>query len=171
VLNVGAGRHVTNHAQVSISSGGEVCIYVSATMHVVLDMSGWFGATATTRYFAVSPYRAVDTRKSVGLSGAFAAGANRAVTLAPSPSPVDGLPSAATVRAVFAVVAAVQPVASGYLTVHPCQSPVPAVSMVRYVSPNNTANGVTAVDDASGRWCIFSSASTHVVIDVNGYFA
>ena len=171
VVNVAAGRHVTNHAQVSISSGGEVCVYVSSSMHVVLDMSGWFGAAATTRYFAISPYRAVDTRNSIGLSGAFAAGANRAVALAPSPSPIVGLPSAASVRAVFAVVAAVQPSATGFLTVHPCQSPVPSVSMVRYVSPDNAANGVAAIDDASGRWCIFASASTHVVVDVNGYFA
>lgn len=170
-VSASAARHATNHVQVALSGTGEVCVYVSAAMHVVIDMSGWFGASATTRYFPVEPYRAVDTRTGIGLSGAFVAGANRAITLAPSPAPNTSLPVASVVRAVFAVVVAVRPSGSGYLTVHPCASPVPSVSMVRYVSPDNAANGVVSIDDASGRWCVFSSASTDVVVDVNGYFA
>lgn len=170
-LNVSLGRHATNHVQVALSGTGELCVFVSVAMHVVVDMSGWFGTAATTRYFAVEPYRAIDTRIGLGLSGAFAAGANRSITLAPSPSPNTSVPSAAVVRALFAVITAVRPAAAGYLTVHPCQSPVPSVSMLRYVTADNAANGVAAIDDASGRWCIFASASTHVVLDVNGYFA
>ena len=169
--SVGRARHATNHVQAALSGTGELCVFVSVAMHVVVDMSGWFGAAATTRYFAVEPYRAVDTRSGLGMSGAFAAGANRSITLAPSPSPNTALPSAAVVRAIFAIVTAVRPTAVGYLTVHPCSSPVPAVSMVRFVTTDNAANGVAAVDDASGRWCVFASVSTHMVLDVNGYFA
>lgn len=166
-LNTVSGSSVTNHVEVALNGAGEICVYVSNAMHVVVDLSGWFGTAATTRFYAVPPFRAVDTRIGTGLSGAFAAGADRAVTLAGS----GGLPASGTLRAVMAEVTAVDPVAAGYITIHPCLSPVPGVSMVRYVSGANAANVVASPDDASGRWCITTSAVAHVLVDVSGYFA
>ena len=166
-LNTVSGSSVTNHVEVALNGTGEVCVYVSNAMHVVVDLSGWFGTGATTRFYAVPPFRAVDTRIGTGLSGAFAAGADRAVTLAGS----GGLPASGTLRAVMAEVTAVDPSGAGYITIHPCLSPVPGVSMVRYVSGANAANVVASPDDASGRWCITASAAAHVLVDVSGYFA
>lgn len=168
-LNVTAGISITNHVQVAVPPTGEICVFVSSSMHVVADMSGWFGSGATTRFYALMPYRALDTRFGIGLSGAFGAGTNRAVALAPSPA--NGLPDAANVAAVFAVVTAVAPQKAGYLTVHACQSPVPQVSMVRFATGLNAASAVAGLDDAQGRWCIYSSAWAHVLVDVSGYFA
>lgn len=122
-------------------------------------------AAASTQFFAVPPFRAVDTRTGVGLSGAFSAGANRAVTLAGS----GGLPSAATLRAVMAEATAVAPGGVGYLTVHPCLPAVPSLSMVRYATGANSANPVATPDDSTGRWCIAASAATHVLVDVSSY--
>lgn len=166
-LNATAGVNITNHLQVALNASGEVCIYVAAAMHITLDMSGWFGSSATTSYVAVTPYRAVDSRNGIGMTGGIAAGANRAVTLAPSTS----LPAAATVRAVLANVTSTQATASGFITVHPCLSPVPSVSMVRFSAGANAATMVAGIDDASGRWCLYSSQFTHVIIDVTGYWA
>ncbi|MFM8310580.1 MAG: hypothetical protein ACKOAZ_01640, partial [Ilumatobacteraceae bacterium] len=166
-LNATAGVNITNHLQVALNATGEVCIYVAAAMHITLDMSGWFGSSATTSYVAVTPYRAVDSRNGIGMTGGIAAGANRAVTLAPSTS----LPAAATVRAVLANVTSTQATASGFITVHPCLSPVPSVSMVRFSAGANAATMVAGIDDASGRWCLYSSQFTHVIIDVTGYWA
>jgi hypothetical protein len=166
-LNTTKGVAVTNHLQVGLSSSGVLCVWLSAAMHVTLDVSGWFGTAATTQYFAMSPVRVVDTRKNVGLTGGFAAGANRALMLAN----VAGLPGAATLKAVAAQVTAVGASGTGWLTVHPCQSPVPSVSMVRYVASAATATGVVGPDDASGRWCIAASTAVHVVIDVSGWYA
>ena len=166
-LNTVTGSSVTNHVQVALDGSGRICVFVSTAMHVVVDLSGWFGAAASTQFFAVPPFRAVDTRTGVGLSGAFSAGANRAVTLAGS----GGLPSAATLRAVMAEATAVAPGGVGYLTVHPCLPAVPSLSMVRYATGANAANPVAAPDDPTGRWCIAASAATHVLVDVSGYFA
>lgn len=166
-LNTIRGSSLTNHVEVALGAAGDVCVYVSAAMHVTVDLSGWFGAGGTTSFYAVTPFRAVDTRNGTGLSGAFTAGANRAVTLAGS----GGLPPASTLRAVMAEVTAVTPSASGYLTVHSCKSPVPGVSMVRYAPGANAANPVANPDDASGRWCIYASAATQVLVDVTGYFS
>ncbi|HTH05508.1 MAG TPA: SpoIID/LytB domain-containing protein, partial [Ilumatobacteraceae bacterium] len=166
-LNTVTGSSVTNHVEVSLSGSGEVCVFVSTEMHVVVDLSGWYGPTASTEFFALDPFRAIDTRNGTGLSGAFTAGSNRAITLAGS----GGLPSASTLRAVMAEVTAVAPSSTGYLTVHPCLPAVPGLSMVRYTPGANFANPVASPDDASGRWCIAASATTHVLVDVSGYFA
>ncbi len=166
-LNTVSGSSITNHVEVALSAQGEVCIYLSTAAHVVVDLSGWYGAGASTEFVAVPPTRAVDTRNGTGLSGSFAAGQNRAITLAG----VGGLPAASTLRAVMAEVTAVTPGGVGYLTVHPCLASVPNLSMVRYASGANAANPVASPDDGQGRWCIMSSANAHVLVDVVGYFA
>ncbi len=166
-LNTTRGIFGTNHVQVALSTAGELCLYVNAAMHITVDVSGWFGAAATTQYVAMTPTRVVDTRKNLGLSGGFSAGANRPLTLASK----AGLPSTATLKAVMAQVTAVGASSTGWLTVHPCQSPVPSVSMVRYVAGNAAATSVVGADDASGRWCIAASAPVHVLVDVSGWFA
>jgi hypothetical protein len=167
---VNTGGSVTNHAEVLLG-GGEVCIFVSAPMHVAVDISGWFGPTASTEYFAVTPVRAVDSRNGTGLAGALtkanSQGASRAVTLAGN----NGLPPASALRAVMANVVGVGATAGGFLTVHPCAQTAPSVSMVRYTVGSNSAASVAGIDDASGRWCITASSTVHVVVDVNGWFA
>jgi len=166
-INVAFGSSVTNHVEVALNGVGEVCVYLSVAMHVVLDFSGWYGAAATTQFYALTPFRAVDTRDGTGLSGKFTANVNRAFVLAGTQS----LPVAATLRAVVAEVTAVSPTTMGYLTVHPCQSPVPNLSMVRYANSANAATTVIGPDDAAGRWCITASSTVDVLVDVSGYFA
>lgn len=167
---VNTGVSVTNHAEVLLGAG-DVCVFVSVPMHVAVDLSGWFGPTATTEYFAVSPVRAVDSRNGTGLAGvvtkANSQGSARSFTLAGA----NGLPPAPALRAVMANVVGIGATSGGFLTVHPCSATAPSVSMVRYVVGSNAAASVAGVDDASGRWCVTSSATVHVVVDVNGWFA
>ena len=163
---VNAGGSVTNHVETAIANG-EVCVFVSAPMHLIVDLSGWYGPSATTEYFAITPVRAVDTRSNIGLTGGLVAKVDRPVTLAGS----NGLPPAARLRAVVAQVIAVGAAAPGYLTVHPCLATVPSVSMVRYVVGSNAATSVSAPDDATGRWCVTASSAVHLVVDLSGYFA
>lgn len=168
-LNGVPGVDLTNQVYSTVSSTGEVCLYVggSGAVHLTLDLSGWFGTAATTSYFVVPPARVVDTTRNIGLVGGFAAGQNRAVAMAGR----GGLPAAATLRAVVATVTATGSAGTGYLTVYPCQSPVPGVSMVRYVAATVAATSVAGIDDGAGRWCIASNAAVHVVVDVTGYYA
>lgn len=168
---VNTAGNVTNHAEVLLGAG-EVCIFVSAPMHIAVDLSGWFGPTATAEYFAITPVRAVDTRNGTGLpTGALtkvnSLGVSRAVTLAG----LNGLPPASALRAVMANVVGVGATAAGYLTVHPCMTTAPSVSMVRYTVGSNAAASVAGIDDQSGRWCVTASSTVHVVVDVNGWFA
>ena len=166
-LNVVAGVNIANHVEVALGATGAVCVYVSTPMHVIVDLSGWFGQGAGTEFHAMTPVRALDTRINVGMSGAFTAGSNRSLVLAGS----NGLPAAPALRAVLAQVTAVSASSAGYLTVHPCAAVVPQVSMVQTSAAANTASVVIGADDNLGRWCIVASNPMHVLVDVSGYFA
>ena len=110
VLNTTTGASVTNHTQVGLDPEGGVCMYAQTAMNLVLDVSGWFGPTATTAFHALMPYRVMDTREDVGLPGAFAAGQNRAITVVGS----GGVPPAG-VQAIAAEVTSVDAAATGYI--------------------------------------------------------
>ena len=57
----------------------------------------------------------------------------------------------------------------GYATVYPCGSTRPNASNLNF-SATDTANAVMAKIGDGGRVCIYTSASTHLVADINGYF-
>jgi SpoIID/LytB domain protein len=165
VLNTTTGASVTNHTQVGLDSGGGVCMYAQTSMNLVLDVSGWFGPTASAAFHALMPYRLMDTREDVGLVGPFAAGQNRAITVVGA----GGVPSAG-VQAIAAEVTSVDAAAIGYITVHPCLSPIPAISTVRNFAHTTAATTVTGIVDEAGRWCMQSSVAMHMLIDISGWY-
>jgi hypothetical protein len=164
--NVAARGSVTNHAEVAVGTTGEVCFFVSAAMHLVVDLSGWYGAGGSTDLHAVAPFRAADTRAAHGWTGRFSRHVGRIISLAG----LGGLPASPAVRAVAGQITAVDATGAGYLTVHPCQRTAPDLSMLRYPVGRNVAVLVTGATDTSGRWCLVTNASTHLVIDVTGWF-
>ena len=165
-LNVTAGVPVTNHVQVRLDPSGGVCVFSSASVHVVVDMSAWFGTGATAVYRPVDPTRVFDTRDGTG-GVAGAVSAEVPVHIAG----VGGLPDADTLRAAVATVSALTPAGEGYLTVHECRTPAPQVSMVRFPVGVAASANVLGLDDPTGRWCIVPSVSTQLVVDVTGYFS
>src|SRR4029077_285746 len=58
------------------------------------------------------------------------------------------------------------PVAPGFLTVFPCGDPQPNASSVNYVANATVANSVITKIGTGGRVCLFSLASTHLIVDV-----
>ena len=165
-LNVTASVPVTNHVQVRLDASGGVCIYSSTSVHVVVDMSAWFGTGATAAYHPLGSTRLLDTRDGTGgVQGSVSAEVDFDVAGA------DGIPGADELRAVVATVTALTPAAEGYLTVHECRVPAPQVSMVRFPAATAASTTVVGPDDASGRWCVLPSTSTHLVVDATGYYA
>ena len=59
----------------------------------------------------------------------------------------------------------------GFVTVYPCGSPQPNSSNLNYVVGSTIANLVVTKIGAGGKVCIFTSAGTHIIADVNGYYA
>lgn len=62
------------------------------------------------------------------------------------------------------------PVAAGFVTVFPCGSR-PSASSLNFVAGQVVPNAVIAPLSAAGEVCLFSSADTHLLADVNGWFA
>ncbi|HZX54927.1 MAG TPA: M4 family metallopeptidase, partial [Ilumatobacteraceae bacterium] len=61
--------------------------------------------------------------------------------------------------------------APGFITVYPCGSPQPTASNLNYVAGSTVANAVLVQIGAGGQVCIFNQSPTHLIADVNGYFA
>ncbi len=164
--NVMVGSSVSNAVDVAVGATGEVCLLVSAPMHLAVDLNGWYGPSATTEYHAVAPFRLADTREGFGFPGRFARNTDRPILVAG----VGGLPGPGAVRSVAAQFTAVDAAGNGWVTVHPCLAPVPQLSMLRYQTRTNAAVLVNTVLDGGGRWCVTTSTPTHLVVDVSGWF-
>ena len=120
------------------------------------------------RYHTVDPCRAVDTRGPAGAYGgpAVPAGSPRVFRL----SGTCGVPPGAA--AVSLNVTVVTPTTAGHLSVVPADSPI-GVSSVNFGPGQTRANNVVVGLSESGQLVVASgqsSGTTHVLLDVNGYF-
>jgi len=171
-LNYVGGRTVANLASVMLSDD-ELCVWASSATDVLVDVSGWFVSGAGTPFATVAPDRLVDTRPGFparldqveGLRGAGS-------TLTVSVAGQGEVPANAT--AVLVNITATQPQGSGWITAYPCGITQPWVSNVNYdagLDAGLTVPNAAAVRlDAQGRICVFTQASTHLIIDVFGWF-
>ncbi|MCO1595762.1 right-handed parallel beta-helix repeat-containing protein [Micromonospora sp. RHAY321] len=133
------------------SSGG--------TVHVIADLQGQYSAEGQG-FTALNPLRALDTRTS---GGAFPPNTTRQLDLA------QRTPAGAT--AVVLNVTVTGPTTAGVLKVFPAGDAPPAASNLNFVAGQTIPNLVT-VPMVGGKVSIHnaSSGSTHVVVDVAGYF-
>jgi hypothetical protein len=164
--NVAAGSSVTNHVEVATGASGEVCFYLSASMHLAVDLSGWYGPTGSTDLHAVAPFRLADTRVGQGWSGPFARLSGRTITIAGAGGGV--IPGDGSARAIAGQITAVDAAGAGYVTVHPCLARAPDLSMLRYPRGHKVGGLVTGATDASGGWGLVACAGRLVVIEVTG---
>ncbi|MGE0878974.1 MAG: hypothetical protein AB7L13_18995 [Acidimicrobiia bacterium] len=136
-----------------------VCLYASAPVHLVADVTGWFGE-GDANFAAVSPTRVLDTRTAgTGSAGApIAAGTVRALPLAGS--------VAAGVNAVAVNVTATEPEGDGYVTAFPCGASTPTASNVNYRRGQNRSVQALVGLGTGQSLCIFSYATAHVVVDL-----
>ncbi|HEX6096760.1 MAG TPA: tail fiber domain-containing protein [Thermoanaerobaculia bacterium] len=124
--------------------------------------------SAQSIFVAVTPCRIVDTRLATGPFGGPIFGLGTARTFDLNNGPCAGLP--ADVVAYSLNLTAVAPTAPGNLRAYPTGASLPTVSTVNYVVGQNVANAAIVPAGTNGAVDIYSSASTHVIIDVNGYF-
>ena len=171
-LNVdAAGQTRANLVTVPVASDGTVQIYTLTSAHVVADVLGWFvpaSSTSAGRLVPVPPARVLDTRTAtrVGYTGSKpAAGAIVSVAMLGA----GGLP-ASGVSAVVVNVTATEAAAPGYVTALPDATP-PTTSNVNVDRSGQTvANQVVVPLTADGALPLYCSASTHLLVDVFGYY-
>jgi hypothetical protein len=166
-VNYGAGVTIPNAVLTKLAGDGTVCIYTYAAMDVLVDVNGSFSGATT--FLSLVPARVADTRSPNATidgvasgGGAIGAGATLRVPIAGR----GGVPTTAT--AVSLNVTAVDPGGSGYATVWPCDQSQPNASNLNFGAGQTIPNAVLTKLAADGSVCVFTSASTHLLIDVNG---
>lgn len=155
-----------NELIVKLSPTGAICVFVSASTHLILDVVGYL--PPTDGYTPITPARLTDTRagKSTidGLQvgdGVRPNGNIYQVQVAGR----GGVPLTATSAAInVSVIAA----SNGYLTVYPCGT-LPTASSLNFVTGNVRPNELVAKLSPEGRVCVFVSGSAHLLVDVVGY--
>ena len=168
-LNYTTGGIVPNAVIAKVGAGGNVCVFVSATTDLIVDVGGYFPTLSSFR--SINPARILETRPGLttidGLQqgdGARTAGSVTAVQIGGRAS-VSSDPSAVVLNV---TVTAAQ--AAGYVTVYPCGTAVPMASNINYVTGSTVANLVVAKIGTGGTVCVFTSSGIDLVTDVNGYF-
>jgi hypothetical protein len=163
-----------NLAAVGLTSAGTFCIVDGvAAVNVIVDVVGYIGADGAQYVALPSGYRIVDTRNGNG--GSAGQHSSRALTAKAHANfygaNVGDVPADAVALLTGAVVASAT-AASGYLTLYPGTTPPTALtSNVNFTSGRVVSNAAVVPLSSSHNYGIYNSAgSTHVAVDVFGYF-
>ena len=118
--------------------------------------------------YPVTPCRVVDTRNANGTFGGpiMSPGSTRVFAI---PSSACNIP--ATAQAYSLNITVVPPGPLGYLTAWPTGQTQPYVSTLNSSNGAIVANAAIVPAGTGGAISIFVSDATHVIIDINGYFA
>ncbi len=174
-MNSTDGRTKANAAIVPAGVNGAVSVYVTDTSDVVLDINGYFAPILQSyQFFPLTPCRVVDTRDSnqpMGLGPpAMGNRETRELPILTSPC-LQGIsnPQAYSFNITVSPNPAHHPL--NYLTVWPSDQEQPFVSTLNNPSGTVAANAAIVPAAASGDVSVFTSNSTDVIMDINGYFA
>ncbi|MEM1333091.1 MAG: hypothetical protein AAGG08_06490, partial [Actinomycetota bacterium] len=169
-LNFGAGAVRPNAAIVALSGEGSLCVFSSAETDLIVDVTASFADVPA--FSALNPARLLETRPGEATVDGVSAGAGRLA--AGSVTRVEvagrgGVPSGASVVAVNTTVVA--PSGPGFVTSFPCDAEMPLASSGNYVAGDVVANSGVVKLSAAGELCVFTSAETHLIVDVNAAWA
>jgi autotransporter family porin len=155
IVNFVPGQIVANFLAVGMGTGG-VCLAVSAPVHLVVDLMGWF--TGSSDFRGAAPTRLLDTRVT---HDALAAGTERHLSLSAGNGYNGGTGGVAL------NITVVSPQTDGYVTVYPCGAR-PQASTVNFRAGEIVPN-FTLVPYANGEVCIYSFSATDLVVDSFGW--
>jgi hypothetical protein len=159
-VNFIAGEDRAAQAIVGVGNRS-LCVYLSAETHVIVDVWGWLGGGDGARLVPAAATRLADSRTGEGgWRTPLDAGETRQLEVAQRPGGV---------HSVLIDVVAVDAVGSGYLTIYACGTTQPPTSSINYSPLSAVMNLVTVPLGVDGEICVYSSARTHVVIDLFGY--
>ncbi len=156
-LHYAANKPVSSHVLATFDSSGLTCVQATTNAHVRVDMDGYYSSTSS--FHAVPIRRLRDTR-----TGARPAG-GRVLTIA-----VTGNGVPADAAAVALDLTALDGAGAGHLTAFPCGSKAPTSSALEFQRGAAEEQLVVSKVGSHGDVCIRTSAPTHVLVDVTGYY-
>jgi hypothetical protein len=169
-LNSWKGKVVANAAIVPAGTNDSISVFVSNPSDAILDINGFFGQwnAGALSFYPVTPCRIADTRSA---SGPFGGPEMGAATTRSFPIPASGCNIPATAAAYSLNVTVVPDGALSYLSVWPTGSAQPLVSTLNSFDGSVVANAAIVPAGTGGGISIYVTNQTHVILDINGYFA
>ncbi len=169
-LNSFGGDVVANAAIVPAGIGGAVSVYVTNPTDVILDINGYFDASAGSNalaFYTATPCRVADTR---GATGTFGGPSMPGETARDFPVPLSGCGIPATAGAYSLNVTVVPPGYLGYLTAWPAGQARPNASTLNSWKGKVVANAALVPAGTNESISVFVKNPTDVILDINGYF-
>jgi hypothetical protein len=156
---IGANLTVPNFAIVALGPSRELCFFTLATTHLLVDVSGYYGAGTGDGYVPREPVRVFDTRTG-------------GIPIEPGSTYVADLSSYGTRSAVVLNVTVTQPDRPGFVTAYPCDAGTPpTASNLNFAAGQTRPNLVTVRVPADGKVCFYSSARLHLLADLAGGYS
>jgi hypothetical protein len=129
-------------------------------------------ASSPLPFIAITPCRVVDTRGN-GFTGAYGppalVGNGPARTFNIQAGPCPGIPSFAGAYSIN--VAAILPASDGFMTVFPAGTAQPNSSDLSFLGGEVVSNAIVAPAGSNNSISVFVNVSTHMILDINGYYA
>jgi hypothetical protein len=166
-LNFTSGQTIANLVTAKLSATGEVCIFSSATTHVIVDLTGGYVINGGSGSQAVAPVRLLDSRNAIGVPTRSRANADSTTTL--HVAGTSGVPAVGA-QAVTLNVTVDQPATGGFVTVYPCGENVPKASNLNYAAGQTIANLVTVKLGQDGNVCFYTSGAAHLIADLAAWY-
>ena len=169
-LNSWTGKVVANAALVPGGANASVSVFVTDPANVIMDLNGYFGmpGPGALAFSAVTPCRVADTRNADGPFGGPEMEASTVRSFAIQAGGCN-IPSTAAAYSVNVTVVPDGPLS--YLTAWPTGSIQPFVSTLNSFDGTVVANAAIVPAGTTGAISIFVTSRTHVILDINGYFA
>jgi hypothetical protein len=168
-VNFAPGQTVSNSVNALLDDDGQVCVYASKTVNVIVDVNATVPEGGSP--IPLVPARLIDTRMgddNTTVDGEFE-GRGRVPAGFVVNLDVAGrgeVPEDAT--AVTINVGAVRASGPGYLTIFPCGTDQPFASSVNYRGDDVISNSVVAQLGDDGKICIYTLQETDLIADVTG---
>jgi hypothetical protein len=178
-VNFVPGRTVSNSFTVKLGTGGAFNIYSYSPSDVIIDVTGYYAAPGTGGLYyhqLPNPIRILETRPGeAGYQTPGAPLAANSVRLQQAGNITYlGVTIPASARAITGNATVVNNGFSngGALRLYPGDiNQVVVTENINYVAGQTIPNAFTARLDSNGRFNIYTSATTHVLIDVTGYYS
>ena len=158
-LNPRADATTTNLVSAPLAADGSVCLYTSLSTHLIADLAGFHPAGSS--YVATNAQRLLDTRTGSKPTD------GQTLTLKVTSTGSAQVPNDA--KAAFLNVTTTNSVGDAFLTVYPCGSAQPLASSGNTAAGETRAMLVAAKIGTNGNVCIFTSGSTDIIVDLQGF--
>lgn len=168
-LNAVPGVVVPNSVIAPLDSDGNLCLYNHSETDLIVDLAGYFPHATT--FTPSNPARLLDSRAGQTTvdgqeSGGGATSAQEVIELQVTGR--AGVPAGATAVAVNLTLTRTSQ--QMYATMYPCGTARPDASSINAAAGATIANSALAKLSGGGKLCIYTHASTDLVLDVVGWF-